>query len=58
MASFTKWFSRLILSPQVGAECSNAAYSGKCGKGGDLGFSFPEEKKTVFFLEILKKKKS
>ena len=46
--SFKKWFSILILPQQVGAECSNAAYSGKCGKGSNLGFSFPEKKNSFF----------
>ena len=40
----------LILPQQLGAECSNAAYSGKCGKGGDHWLS----KSTFFSPKILK----
>ena len=53
--SFTNWFDILIWQQQVGAECSNAAYSGKCGKGGYLGFSFPEKQFFSSNFEINQK---
>ena len=47
---FQKWFDKLILPQQLGAECSNAAYSGNCGKGGDHWLS----KSTFFSPKVLK----